>query len=171
MPQEVSAAVFGNPATLTQFSGMQFGMGAAILKIDLENTQTGAGGTNVSGSVADDYVIPDFAFSNQIGESWVIGAGVQVGAGLGADFRDDPVRVGALPGTELPFNSELLSFNANVSVAKQITPSISIEQQRRWALACCKLAPLDNRGQTYLQGRLVEPRPAYMTLALAFHWE
>ena len=126
MPQEVSAAVFGNPATLTQFSGMQFGMGAAILKIDLENTQTGAGGTNVSGSVADDYVIPDFAFSNQIGESWVIGAGVQVGAGLGADFRDDPVRVGALPGTELPFNSELLSFNANVSVAKQITPSISI---------------------------------------------
>ena len=126
MPQEVSAAVFGNPATLTQFSGTQFGLGASILKIELENTQTGAGGTNVSDSIADNYVIPDFGFSNQIGEGWVIGAGVQVGAGLGADFRDDPVRVGALAGTELPFTSELLSFNANLSIAKQITPSTSI---------------------------------------------
>ena len=126
MPQEVSAAVFGNPATLTQFSGTQFGLGASILKIELENTQTGAGGTNVSDSIADNYVIPDFGFSNQTGEGWVIGAGVQVGAGLGADFRDDPVRVGALVGTELPFTSELLSFNANLSIAKQITPSTSI---------------------------------------------
>ena len=126
LPQEVSAGVFGNPATLMQFSGTQFGLSAAILKIDLENTQTGAGGTNVSGSVADNYVVPDFAFSKQIGDSWAIGAGVQVGAGLGADFRDDPVRVAALPGTELPFTSELLSFNANLSIAKQITPLISI---------------------------------------------
>jgi long-chain fatty acid transport protein len=126
MPQEVSAAVFGNPATLTQFPGTQFGLGASILKIKLENTQTGAGGTNLSDSAADNYVIPDAAFSRQIGESWVIGAGIQVGAGLGADFRDDPVRVGAVPGTELPFNSELLSFNANLSTAKQITPSLSI---------------------------------------------
>lgn len=126
LPQEVSAAVFGNPATLTQFSGTQFGLSAALLKIDLENTQTGAGGTNVSESAADNYVAPDFAFSHKTEQGWVIGAGVQVGAGLGADFRDDPIRIGALPGTELPFISELLSFNANLSVAKQITPKTSI---------------------------------------------
>ena len=126
MPQEVSASVFGNPATLTQFSGTQYSASAAILKIDLENTQTGAGGTNVSDSAADNYIIPDVAFSREIDDSWVIGAGIQVGAGLGADFRDDPVRVGAVPGTELPFSSELLSFNANLSVAKQLTASTSI---------------------------------------------
>lgn len=126
LPQEVSAAVFGNPAALTQFSGTQFGFGAALLKIDLKNTQTGAGGTNVSQSAANNYAAPDFAFSYQTGQGLAFGAGVQVGAGLGADFRDDPIKVGAIPGMELPFTSELLSLNANLSVAKQITPATSI---------------------------------------------
>ena len=36
----------------------------------------------MSDSTADNYIIPDVAFFREIDDSWVIGADIQVGAGL-----------------------------------------------------------------------------------------
>lgn len=43
-PQEPSAAVFGNRATLTQLRGTQFGLGATFLKPELTNRSPGSTG-------------------------------------------------------------------------------------------------------------------------------
>lgn len=125
-PQEVSAALFGNPAALTQFGGTQFGLGAAILKVDLKNTQSGIGGTNTSKSAADDYIIPDFAFSNEIAPGLVIAAGIGVDSGIGVDYRKDPIHVAGIQAASLPLVVELLSFSANIGLAKQVTPQTSV---------------------------------------------
>ena len=91
-PQEPSAALFGNPASLTQMKGSQAGISASLIKLDLTNTQTGAGGTNVSKSAATNYVVPDFALTNEISPGLVMGLGIGVGEGIGADYRNSPIR-------------------------------------------------------------------------------
>ncbi|PCH85509.1 MAG: hypothetical protein COB89_01975 [Piscirickettsiaceae bacterium] len=69
-PQEASAAVFGNPATLTQFPGVNFNFGAALvilteIKVETDTTLSadiGGGDINLVGhedhvSDADNYII------------------------------------------------------------------------------------------------------------------
>lgn len=135
-PQEPSAAVFGNPAALTQFSGMRFGIGAVYLAPKLEVTQTGASAldagptTRTSRSRAVDYVGPDVAVTNDLGNGWFLGTGLEVDAGLGADFRNDPITIPSASTdpaiTGLPLVVELLSFNVNFAAAKQLTPQTSV---------------------------------------------
>ncbi|WP_114970863.1 OmpP1/FadL family transporter [Rhodoferax ferrireducens] len=129
-PQDASAAVFGNPATMTQFSGTNFGIGAAYLAPNLEVTQSGAAGTRTSKSGAEDYAAPDVAVTHELGDGWHLGTGIEVDAGLGADFRNSPITV---PGasadpaiTGLPLLVELLSFNINIGAAKKLTPQTSV---------------------------------------------
>ncbi|MFT6779138.1 MAG: long-chain fatty acid transport protein [Paraglaciecola sp.] len=144
-PQEASAAVFGNPATLTQFSGIHFNFAAAFLKIsELKNTQSttlmgmGSGGSdllfeNESTSSADDYVLPTFGSVIQVSEHAFLGFGLEVDAGIGADFREDPIKLlggagAAIVGSpvSLPLNVELISLNANIVGAYQMSPELSI---------------------------------------------
>jgi len=133
MPQEASAAVFGNPATLTQFKGINLNFGASWLSIaGVENDQTFAVSgttvaTNTSTSDADNYIVPDFGLTLQVSPNLVIGTGLEVDAGLGADYRDDPIALaaGAL-GTELPLLVEVISFNANLAAAYQVNDKLSL---------------------------------------------
>jgi long-chain fatty acid transport protein len=129
-PQEGSAAVFGNPATLTQFSGTQFGFGAAYLAPKLKVTQTGAAGTRASQSEANDYVGPDVAVTHELGNGWHLGTGIEVDAGLGADFRNQPITIPSVSTdpavTGLPLLVELLSFNVNLVAAKKLSPQTSV---------------------------------------------
>jgi long-chain fatty acid transport protein len=128
-PQEASAALFGNPATMTQFGGTNFNLGAAYLSSTLQNTQSGAG-THTSQSEAKDYVAPDLAVTHELGGGWYLGAGLEVDAGIGADFRNSPItlpNISADPAvTGLPLVVELLSFNVNLAAAKKLTPQTSV---------------------------------------------
>jgi len=151
MPQEASAAVFGNPATLTQFKGINFNFGASMITLlDAQNQQqtsitTGAGtsvSTNKSNSDANNYVIPDLGISMQISPNLVIGTGLEVDSGLGADYRDDPLSLfgGAFNGVptglpspndtleqiKVPLLVEVISFSANLAAAYQVTEQLSV---------------------------------------------
>ncbi|MEW4982774.1 MAG: outer membrane protein transport protein [Cycloclasticus sp.] len=107
-PQEVSAAVAGNPATLTQFPGVNFNFGAALISItDVQtNTDTtldvGGGGEsaqtvlafhNESHSDADNYIVPTLGVSLQVSPKLFLGLGLEADAGLGSDFRDDALQL------------------------------------------------------------------------------
>ncbi len=136
MPQEASAAVFGNPATLTQFKGFNMNFGASLISLaGVENTQyaTITGGaldgsySNRSTSDADNYIVPDFGLALEIAPGFVIGTGLEVDAGLGSDMRDDPVTLlGGAAGTSLPLIVEVISFNANLAAAYQVNDKLSL---------------------------------------------
>lgn len=144
-PQEASSAVFGNPATLAQFKGVNYDFGASLLKIDeLKNTQSttlrglGPNGSdltfsNSSISSADNYILPTLASAIQINDKAFIGLGLEVDAGIGADFRNNPITLLGGAGealvtstVSLPLNIELISMNANVAGAYQVTPKLSL---------------------------------------------
>jgi long-chain fatty acid transport protein len=129
-PIEPGGAVFGNPATLTQFPGAQFQIAAAFLVPKVDVTQSGAGGTTTSSSAANDYVIPTTAVTYEAGNGWFFGGGIGVNAGIGADYRTDPITVPSLTTntsvTGIPLVDELISFNANLALAKQVTSQTSI---------------------------------------------
>ncbi|ORU89565.1 MAG: hypothetical protein A6F71_00980 [Cycloclasticus sp. symbiont of Poecilosclerida sp. M] len=133
MPQEASAAVFGNPATLTQFKGINMNFGASYLglkSIDIETSSTiaalGGGVSTSSKSDADNYIVPDFGLTLQVSPNLVLGTGLEVDAGLGADYRDDPISLLGTGLVTIPLNVELISFNANLAAAYQATEKLSI---------------------------------------------
>ncbi|PCI22409.1 MAG: hypothetical protein COB62_01385, partial [Piscirickettsiaceae bacterium] len=125
-PQEVSAAVAGNPATLTQFPGVNFNFGAAIVSITDINVQTDTtlstvplGSFSAHGdhhSDADNYIVPTLGISLQLSPKLFVGFGLEADAGLGADYRDDPLelfggafkdiqdQLGAIPGLATPLD-------------------------------------------------------------------
>jgi long-chain fatty acid transport protein len=129
-PLEPAGAVFGNPATLSQFPGTQFQIAASFLVPKVDVSQSGAGGTASSSSSANDYVIPTTAVTVEVGNGWFAGGGIGVNAGVGADYRTDPITLPSLTTntavTGLPLVDELISFNANLALAKQVTSQTSI---------------------------------------------
>jgi len=144
-PQESSSAVFGNPATLSQFKGVNFDFGASLLKMkEVNNIQSTTlhgmapdgsdlNFTNSSISQADNYVLPTIATVIQMSENSFVGLGLEVDAGIGADYRTDPVTLlggagEALVGSRvtIPLNIELISLNANIAGAYQVTPELSL---------------------------------------------
>lgn len=140
-PQEPSAAIAGNPATLRQFNKVQYNFGASIFPInELKNTQQTEITTldttfvNESVSAAGDYVLPTFGGIVAATERWTWGVGLEVDAGIGADFRNNPITLlgGAGPAlglgstVSLPLTVELVSLNANVGAAYQLTPDLSV---------------------------------------------
>ena len=140
-PQEVSAAVAGNPATLRQFDQGQYNFGASLLPIkELKNVQTtridtlNTTFTNESVSSAENYIVPTFGMVLSDSKDWTWAAGLEVDAGIGADFRDDPIYLLGGAGTalglgspvSLPLVVELISLNANLAAAYQATPELSL---------------------------------------------
>ena len=121
---EGAAAVFGNPANLTQYKeGTTFSFGATFLdpKIKTEHNG-GTTGTAWSGtSNADKYLIPTIAVTQGLGglgfENLVLGLGLSA-TGAGSDFRDIPGSLGA--------NGEVIIFMANVGAGYQLTDNLSI---------------------------------------------
>jgi long-chain fatty acid transport protein len=146
-PQEPSAALFGNPATLAQFPGFNVDFGATYLVPNVRNKQTWPGALagaippqyNESESSARDYIVPGFAMTGEVWPNLVLGLGLEVDGGLGVDYRDDPIDllavggfdpvlagVGAGGGVEVPLLVELISFNANLGAAYKVAPWLSV---------------------------------------------
>lgn len=137
-PEEPSAAIFGNPATLTQFKGFNMNFGASFLMIDATNKQSFSGPTGSfehrSTSDADNYLVPNLGVTLELAQGVVLGVGLEADAGLGADYRDDPILLtaGAAPSLgfptpiSLPVVVELISFNANLALAYQVNEKLSV---------------------------------------------
>lgn len=123
---EGAAAVFGNPANLTQYrEGTTFSFGATFLDPEIEmEHQGGVLGATLpwSGrSNADKYLIPTIAVTQGLGgigfENLVLGIGLSA-TGAGSDFRDVPGSLGA--------NGEVIIFMANVGAAYKLTDNLSL---------------------------------------------
>jgi len=153
-PQEASAAVFGNPATLTQFPGVNFNFGATLISLTDVQVETdttlnvGAGSFafhEEHDSDADNYVVPTLGLTLQISPNLTLGLGLEADAGLGADYRDDPLTLyagavaganaafGPLVGLELldgpvaaPLLVEVISFNANLAAGYKVNEQLSV---------------------------------------------
>jgi long-chain fatty acid transport protein len=124
---EPAAAVFGNPATLTQYNkGTSFTFGATYFDPKLTAKENGQGpfvGSFVpvgfeKESRTDPYLVPTVAITQAFSESLVVGMGVTVQSGVGSDFREsglggDPV-------------GELVMFNANLGVGYKVTENLSL---------------------------------------------
>ncbi|QFY43213.1 long-chain fatty acid transport protein [Candidatus Methylospira mobilis] len=134
-PQEVAAALFGNPATLSLFKGYNFEFGASILEPQVTNTQTSNGYSNSSPSQASNYIAPVAAVSGEVLPDVVLAGGLNVDSGLGANYTGSPINAGAGKGlggngsggaATLPLLDELLSFSANIGAGWAATPDLSL---------------------------------------------
>jgi long-chain fatty acid transport protein len=121
---EGAAAVFGNPANLTQYKeGTTFSFGATFLDPEIKVRHDGSTtGSAWSGSSnADKYLIPTIAITQGLGgiglENLVLGLGLSA-TGAGSDFRDVPGSLGP--------NGEVIIFMANVGAGYQITDNLSL---------------------------------------------
>jgi long-chain fatty acid transport protein len=123
---EGAAAVFGNPANLTQYKeGTTFTFGASFFdpKIEVEHAGGLLGATVPweGTSNADKYLIPTVSVTQGLGgigfENLVLGMGLTA-TGAGSDFRDTPGSLGA--------NGEVIIFMANVGVGYQVTDALSL---------------------------------------------
>lgn len=137
-PQDPVAAVFGNPATMTQLEGdTAFSLGMSYLGVDARAEHDGSvTGVPFSGdSGATDYVLPTFAVEQRLSDKAVIGGGMQMISGLGADFRT---------ATALRPQVELIVFGANVGGAYQVTPQLSVGASATVAFGLLELGLLSN---------------------------
>lgn len=119
-PQDLGAAIFGNPATLTQFKGTQFMFGATFYDVDVSASHDGTtSGAAWSGdSNAGPYLVPNVALSQPLSDNTVLGAGLTVVSGVGSDFRG---KAGSLD----PL-AEILVFGANAGIAHRIGGQLTI---------------------------------------------
>jgi long-chain fatty acid transport protein len=121
-PQDPVAAVFGNPAALTQFKGSTaFTFGAAFLGIDADVSHDGSvTGTAWSAeSGADLFAVPTIAVVQRVNEKLVLGGGFKLISGLGSDFRDQAA-------ASLQPVTQFLLFGVNVDAAYEISSNLSI---------------------------------------------
>ncbi len=171
-PQEASSAIFGNPATMSQFSGYNFDLSATFLQItELKNTQT----TNITGidtfsnesiSAADDYILPSFGAVFEYSDTVSLGFGLEVDAGIGADFRNDPITLMGGAGNalglgspvSLPLVVELVSLNANVAGAWQVNKQLALGASVTTGFGLAQLGTTGNtEGLTALNSALGNP--------------
>lgn len=118
---EPAAAVFGNPATLTEYNkGTSFTFGATFFDPDLVAEHDGSvtGTPWKATSNADKYLVPTVAITHAFNEKLVAGLGLTAQSGVGSDFRDT---AGSLNPT-----GELILFHANVGLGYQLTDNLSL---------------------------------------------
>ncbi len=119
-PQDPVASVFGNAATLTQLKGKtDFTFGASYLNVDAHADHDGSitGAPFSADSDAEHYFLPNIAVRQRLTDKLVVGGGLQVISGLGADFRKD---------SPLAQVVELIVFGANMDAAYALTPKTSV---------------------------------------------
>jgi long-chain fatty acid transport protein len=129
-PQDLTSAINGNPATLTQFRGTQFLFGGGWVEPTMNLTQT----SNLP-TIGPDPIIQPFSakstapgtpltnigvtqdLSEIFGFETVVGLGMVTTAGAAADFRHVPQSNGT--------NTSILLLNAPASLGVQLTDRLS----------------------------------------------
>jgi len=130
-PQDVPAAVFGNPATLSQFKGTQFTFGGAWVEGYPTVTRhgfRGLPGEDLNYSVTSrtqGFVNPEVAVTQDLrslGVPGTMGLGLAGLSGLGAEYR------GLAPAGSFAnnFSSELIVLGVNLGAGIELTDRLSL---------------------------------------------
>lgn len=145
-PQDPVAAVFGNPATLTQLEGKTaFTLGGSFLNVSAHATHDGSitGVPFNASSDAKYYLLPNIAAQQRITDDLVVGGGLQVVSGLGSDFRN---------ATALAPQVELVVFGANAGAGYKVTPKLSVGASATVAFGLLEVGLLRNTGLSHTFG-------------------
>ena len=133
-PQEPAAAVFGNPASLTQFGAKtMFTLGATYYDptVEVEHNGADTGAPWSAKSKARPYLIPTVAITQPLDSRMTLGLGLTAISGVGSDFRGaggshpagcPPVCASA----SLDPNAELILFGANAGLGYQINDNLAV---------------------------------------------
>lgn len=136
-PLEPAAALYGNPAALTQYNdATRFSFGATYydpsLKVEHDGSVTGAAWAD--SSKATPYLIPAIAVTQPLGANGVLGFGLTVVSGIGSNFKGagGPHPAGCSAGggifctsASLDPIAELLVFGANVGYGHRFSDALS----------------------------------------------
>jgi long-chain fatty acid transport protein len=125
---EDASTIFFNPAGLTKLEGKQAAFAAHIVDIKTEFSNSGASTSPATittlggngGNAGDTVVIPNAYLSMPLGDSLVLGLGVNSPFGLATEY--DSTWVGRFQGIK----SELMTYNINPTVAYKINDAISV---------------------------------------------
>lgn len=145
-PQDPVAAVFGNPATLTQLQGnTAFTLGGSFLDVSASANHDGSitGVPFNADSDATNYLLPNIAAQQRLTDQVVVGGGLQVISGLGADFRN---------ATALAPQVELVVFGANVAAGYKVSPQLSIGASATLAFGLLEVGLLRNTALSHTFG-------------------
>jgi long-chain fatty acid transport protein len=136
-PLEPAAALYGNPASLTQFSSAtHFSFGATYYdpSVDVKHDGSVTGAAWSGSTQTKPYLVPTVAVTMPITANDVVGAGLTVVSGIGSDFRGEggPHPAGCPAGggvfcssASLDPNAELIVFGANVGYAHRFSNNFS----------------------------------------------
>jgi len=126
-PQDVPAAICGNPATLTQFNGTQFTLGGGWIEgyPTISNDGSLNGGTPFSvTSRTEGFVAPEMGVTqnlDSLGLPGTFGLALSSLSGMGAEYR------GRAPGTILNnFSSEYLVLGLTTGIGVDLTDRLSV---------------------------------------------
>ena len=126
-PQSVASAIFGNPATLTQFKGTEFTMGGTWVEgyPTVSNDGSLNGGTPFSAtSRTPGFVAPAIGITQDYdvyGKSVTFGMGLSSLSGAGAEYR------GRAPGTILNnYTEEYLVLGLTTGLSVELTDRLSV---------------------------------------------
>jgi long-chain fatty acid transport protein len=122
-PQDTVSAVFGNPATLTQFKGTQFTFGATFYQpvVHLEHDGSVTGTAFSANSGSDIYAVPEVAVTQDLsglGLPATLGLGMTATSGIGSEFRGDPGSLGA--------GAEFVILGVNAGLGYALTDNLSL---------------------------------------------
>lgn len=117
-PQDVGAAVFGNPATLSQFKGTQFMLGGTFYDVDVDAKHDGLGLKWEGNSKAGPYLLPNIAVTHELTDQLTMGSGVSVISGVGSDFRGKEGSLDPL--------AEIIVFGVNAGLAYRLNHNFSL---------------------------------------------
>lgn len=138
-PQDPVAAAFGNPATMSQLQGeTSFTLGGTYLDVTAKADHDGSitGAPFSASSESDSYLLPQTAALQRIGDDLVVGGGITVNSGLGADFRNvSPI---------IRPKVEFLSFAANFGAAYDLTEDLTIGASATLGFGLLELGLVDN---------------------------
>lgn len=138
-PQDSAAAVYGNPASLTQLDGnTEFTFGANYLNVFNEASADGSVVPAFSGDIEmEHYLLPSIAFRQRLSDRLVIGSGLQVISGLGSDYRSSSV---------LQPTVTYMTFGANLAAAYQLNEATSIGASVTAAYGLLEIGLVSNTG-------------------------
>lgn len=131
LPQDVPAAIFGNPATLTQFHGTQFNLGGAWVEGYPTITNNGSLNTTSPGtpfsvtSRTEGFVNPEIGVIQDlrsVGLPGAIGMGFAGLSGLGDEYRG---RVPVSPDILNNVSNEYLVLGVNMAAGFELTDRLS----------------------------------------------
>ena len=122
-PQDTVSSVFGNPASLTQFTGTQFTFGATFYKpeVKLQHDGSVTGTAFTERSNTDIFPVPQIAVTQDLrglNLPATLGLGLTATSGIGTNFRGDAGSLGA--------GAEFIVFGVNAGLGYELTNNLSL---------------------------------------------